>query len=534
MAKRFGAMLDMSRNGVMKPEQVKTFAHTLKTFGYNMLQLYMEDTYEIPGEPYFGYMRGRYTQEELKDIVSHCESMGVEVIPCIQTLAHLKTIFHWNVYAEIRDIDDILLAEEERTYILIENMFKALRPCFTSEYIHIGMDEAHMLGLGKYLDKHGVKNRFGILRAHLQKVLALAKKYGFKPIMWSDMFFRLGNKGEYSSLAPVVTEKMKKAVPEGVGLVYWNYYYHEKKIYDEMLSAHKKLGSEIWYAGGAWTWMGFAPGNKKTLETAVHGMRSAAEHGIENVFITLWGDNGKECSYYAVLPALFAAKRFYDGCTDMEAIKTEFEAVTGESFDGLCALDLPNYIGGNDQCTQNACKVMFYSDPFKGFLDSTIPADVSGAYKEIAKKLRLYGQRSRYSYIFECEASLCDFLSIKYQLGERTRKAYQAADREELRRLTKEYACASERLDIFYKSLYNLWKLENKPQGFDVLELRIGGLMLRLRSCGRQLIGYLNGEEKILPELEEKLLDFYGNGEDFRREIPCLIDWIFNASVNII
>mgnify|MGYP002799355454 FL=1 len=77
MAKRFGAMLDMSRNGVMKPEQVKTFAHTLKTFGYNMLQLYMEDTYEIPGEPYFGYMRGRYTQEELKDIVSHCESMGV-------------------------------------------------------------------------------------------------------------------------------------------------------------------------------------------------------------------------------------------------------------------------------------------------------------------------------------------------------------------------------------------------------------------------------------------------------------------------
>ena len=43
-----------------------------------------------------------------------------------------------------------------------------------------------------------------------------------------------------------------------------------------------------------------------------------------------------------------------------------------------------------------------------------------------------------------------------------------------------------------------------------------------------------NKQEKSLPELEEKLLDFYGNGEDFRREIPCLIDWIFNASVNTI
>ncbi len=261
-------------------------------------------------------------------------------------------------------------------------------------------------------------------------------------------------------------------------------------------------------------------------------MRAAAEHGIENVFVTMWGDNGKECSYYAVLPALFAAKRFYDGCTDMDAIKAEFEAIAQENFDGLCALDLPNYIGGNDQCTQNACKVMFYSDPFNGFLDSTVPSGLSGDYEEISEKLRIYGRNSRYAYIFECEASLCDFLAIKYRLGEFTRKAYQASDKAELQRLTEEYARASDKLEVFYKALYKLWTLENKPQGFDVLELRIGGLMLRLQSCRRRLIGYLKGEEKIQPELEEKLLDFYGNGEHFRREIPCLIDWIFTVSVN--
>ena len=41
----FGAMLDMSRNAVMKPEKVKEFAKILKSFGYNMLQLYTEDTF---------------------------------------------------------------------------------------------------------------------------------------------------------------------------------------------------------------------------------------------------------------------------------------------------------------------------------------------------------------------------------------------------------------------------------------------------------------------------------------------------------
>ena len=36
--KRFGVMLDCSRNAVMKPEQVKKLAEVLKSFGYTMLK----------------------------------------------------------------------------------------------------------------------------------------------------------------------------------------------------------------------------------------------------------------------------------------------------------------------------------------------------------------------------------------------------------------------------------------------------------------------------------------------------------------
>ena len=93
MSDYFGAMLDMSRNAVMKPEEVKKYARLLKSLGYNMIQLYTEDTYEVSDEPYFGYLRGRYSKEELKDIVSYCNGIGVEVIPCVQTLAHLNAIY---------------------------------------------------------------------------------------------------------------------------------------------------------------------------------------------------------------------------------------------------------------------------------------------------------------------------------------------------------------------------------------------------------------------------------------------------------
>ena len=235
MAKRFGVVLDMSRNAVMKPSEVKKFALTLKKLGYNMIQLYTEDTYEIPEEPYFGYLRGRYTQAELKDIVSYCSSIGIEVIPNIQTLAHLKQIFKWSEYTPINDTGDIMLVGEERTYTLIENMFRSLRESFTTDYIHIGMDEAHMLGLGAYKYKHGIRNRFDIIYEHLKRVVEIAKKYNFKPIMWSDMFFRLANKDKYYTSDPsIITDEVIAACPEGVELVYWDYYSTDKEHYDNM------------------------------------------------------------------------------------------------------------------------------------------------------------------------------------------------------------------------------------------------------------------------------------------------------------
>ena len=58
----------------------------------------------------------------------------IELIPCIQTLAHLNTMFKWSSeYECIRDCDDVLLADEERTYTLIDNMFKTISKCFKSK-----------------------------------------------------------------------------------------------------------------------------------------------------------------------------------------------------------------------------------------------------------------------------------------------------------------------------------------------------------------------------------------------------------------
>ena len=64
--RRFGVMIDCSRNAVMNRDAFFRMADLLSALGYNAIRLYTEDTYEVEGEPYFGYLRGRYSGAELR------------------------------------------------------------------------------------------------------------------------------------------------------------------------------------------------------------------------------------------------------------------------------------------------------------------------------------------------------------------------------------------------------------------------------------------------------------------------------------
>ena len=523
--KYFGVMLDVSRNGVMKPDTVKKFVDYISSFGYNMLQLYTEDTYEVDNEPYFGYLRGGYTKEEIRDIDAYCKEKGVELIPCIQTLAHLSTIFKYFVYRPINDTADILLIDEPRTYELIENMFSTLADSFSSRKVHIGMDEAHAVGLGKYLDKHGYCNRHELLKRHLAKVVEIAKKYGFEPMMWSDMFFRMSNHGEYYGRHVRLPQEVVQGVPD-VDLVYWDYYHTNKADYRAMVKAHKDFGKDIWFAGGAWSWIGFTPANRYTLQTMKPAMDVCREEGVQNIFLTLWGDNGRECSPFALLPSLYYLKRYYDGVTDRKQIAREFEELTGEPFERMMNTDAPNYVGGNKDGFRNPSKYMLYNDLFFGWFDTQVKEGVDKQYRKLARRFALYAKQSEnFGHIYDVLSKLCRVLSYKYDLGVRAREAYQAGNKEALQAAAADLKKTEKALNDFYKAFRALWYHDNKPQGFEVQDMRLGGLMQRLKNCRERVEEYLSGEISELPELEVVLLDFWGKGLEYDKATPCSNDW---------
>lgn len=515
--KRFGVMLDMSRNAVMRVDEVKRMISLIKKMGYNTLGLYLEDTYEIDGEPFFGYLRGRYTVAEIKEIDAFAIKNGIEVIPHIQTLAHLNHLARHRAYADIFDMDNVLLIDEPKTYELIDKMFKTLAESFSSRVVNIGMDEAFGVGRGKYLDKHGYCDRYEMLTRHLKKVADIAAKYGFKPHMWSDMFFRISC-GDY--LPCDIPQSVKDLVPENVGLSFWDYYRKDKKFYDDMFKAHKSFGREVWFAGGAWSWFGFAPLAGQSFRTMKHAISSAMDNDVENVMITMWGDGGRECSFFSLLHILYTIRQYGYGNFDEQEIKRGFNETFGLDYDGFMTLDLPNHLSENFMMADpiTPARVILYSDLFLGSFDKNIDTIPPIPFEDFAKRINAAGKNAgEFSYVFDTLYKLCKVLSAKCRLGIELRAAYNAEDKARLKILSSEIEKTIGLVEEFHAAFRYQWHKDNKPQGFEVHDARLGGLILRMKTCKARLDAYLNGEieqieelkEEILPQLDGKTLRSY-------------------------
>ena len=504
MKKHFGVMIDCSRNGVMKPARVKYYIDLLVKMGYNTLMLYTEDTYEVENQPLFGYMRGRYSVDEMKDMVEYAEQKGVEMIPCIQTLAHLRRIFHWPVYNEIRDINDILMVDDEKTYALIEDMIKTLRKCYKTDLIHIGMDEAFSVGLGKHLRKFGFEDRFKLLTRHMDRVVEIAKKYGFKPMVWGDMFFHLACGAYSTDDTDVIAQEVVDMVPKDLELVYWDYFATNKERYDNMIKAYSKFNNKMWFAGSGVAYAGLTPHIECSLMFEKPAMESCRENGVDNVLITIWGDDGQETSQFTVLPVLHYAAEIYRGNDDLDSIKSKFKELFDIEFDDMLLLDLPSTILVENN-EGNVDKIMLFADPFLGFYDTLVRADKSEEvqYKEFAEKLEPHTKHPEFGYLFEIAKTLCELLVYKYTLGVRTREAYKKGDVKEV---IERYKKCEELLANFYQAMKKRWNIEEKPFGFEVIDVRLGGLKQRLIHCREVLEQFANGEIETIEELEVEII----------------------------
>ena len=506
VVKDLGVMVDCSRNAVPKVMTLKKLIRYLSFMGYTFLGLYMEDTLKIDGEPYIGYQRGAYTVKDIQELDIYAQQYGIELRPYVQTLAHLNQIVRYEEYQKMIDVDDILLVGSSRTHTYLENLFRTLDKAFHSRKVNIGMDEAFMLGLGKYLTEHGYQNRLEIMNQHLQTVREIASKYNFELQMWSDMFFRLAANGSYYNLSQEQIQKIN--VPEGMNLAYWDYYSTDVHHYSDNLKLHKNLSQNISFVGGAWKWTGFIPHNRYSIHACKAAIQACVEHRINEIAFACWGDDGAESSHFAVLPTLFVnANEVYGNHMSNKC----FEVLTGIPIETFLAIDEVNPCIKDGLSHNNASKYFLYNDLLQGIFDSVAKAEMIDEIQSVLPKIsNVSNTTSDLYYYFDTVKALIEVLEIKLNLGNEIYHAYKQNDLQAFDKIVNQILPELiKRIETFYDAFKQQWHLENRNQGFEVQTIRLGGLKQRVIDVREQLLAYQKGEVTKIDELEEEHLDFH-------------------------
>jgi len=512
-----GPMFDVSQgNAVINIKASKFILRKMAIMGLNMLMFYCEDSFDVPNQPYFGYMRSRYSEADIRELDDYAYMFGIEMIPCIQTLAHLPTVLRWPEFNDIKDYSESLLVGEEKTYDFIRDLLVAASRPFRTKRIHVGLDEALQLGRHKYLDRHGLVDRTKIMLDHLNRVMEIIRELGLQPMMWSDMFFRpLTAHGGYYDENIKFDQSTIDSMPKDMQLVYWDYYHDDSEdFYNKYIDVHRYFGEPI-FAGCVWTYIGYAANYTKTIRTTNPALMACKKKGVKEVFATVWGDEGTECSVYATLLGLqLFAEHNYTFEVSEEQLRRRFEFCCDANYDDFMNLrffdETPGVKKDNLQ-PKNPSKPLMWQDILTGLVDKNIEGlPMNEHFERLAEMLKPACERNgECNGMFLYEYHAARVLAIKSEMGLKLTAAYKAGDKSELRKFADEYLPElSNRVKALRRTHMEHWYDIYKSLGWDIIDMRYGSLLIRIQSAIEVINMYLEGKMDTIQDLDEPRLNY--------------------------
>ncbi len=495
-----GIMLDLSRGRVMTVSGVKRYLEYMALYGMNMVMLYTEDVYEVENYPYMGYQRGRYTLEELQQIDEYAAELGIEVIPCIQTLGHLEKFLRYGVYKHMAENANVLLPGSEQTYEFIEACIATVRKAFRSNRIHIGCDEARGLGFGKTYALNGYRSPMEIFNEHLTRVVEICRKYDYHPMMWSDMYFSFAapNKSEDYGLEIQVPQDAVDAMPD-VDLVFWDYYHDNNEFYAVNLDKHKAFDRHIVFAGGIWTWNGFVPYFRWTYETVRPAMEECLRRGIDTVLGCSWVSGGAETSHFMATACIAMYSEY---CwRGLECTKEDIYSVA--EFVSKMPYELTEAISDlncKEEGDYNIGLLTLWSDPLINLLCYDFDMEkAERLYKAALGVFDRYPDAPDIAYYKAVFRSALDKVKIHLTLHSH----YKAGDKQWLADFAANTIPQIQRdFEELYHLHHSLWKQDYKAQGYELLSIRFAGAIERIHYTGEVIRDYLDGKIDCIEELE--------------------------------
>ncbi|MEN6304328.1 MAG: family 20 glycosylhydrolase [Armatimonadia bacterium] len=504
-----GILLDCGHNATVTSEHFRKWLRRLALFGYDTAMVYTEAGYLLPDEPAFGYQRGAYTFEEMQELDRYAGTLGIEMIGSIQALGHLEQALKWPPYTSLRDTEHTLLVGDPAAAELVDKMVAFWAKACRSRRLHVGMDETYDLGRGRFHDQHGYRKGLEIYTEHLQLVAETCQRHGVRPMVWSDVLFRLAGSGGHYSQDSHIPDEVREKLPRNVDLAYWDYYSGDPGHYRDRIAAHRALGYEPVMASGIWSWPTPWHHWQRTEEFGGACVEACREAGLKEMIFALWSDDGGYWDVDSNLAgvALMAERCHGDGTVDDSALSRRFAAVCGSD---LAAHRTASRL--NDRL--QVCSLL-WDDPLQALYLRHIAQDgtdvlreAAAHYSEVAEALEPYETDTAAGDLGHA-AMVAYVLADKTSLAARLFDAYAANDRIAL-------AAAKERITYVVDSIENLaasfrrrWLACCQPFGLEVIQIRLAGQAARYRELEQRLGEYLAGEIDTIAEFEHSARGAY-------------------------
>jgi hypothetical protein len=508
-------MLDLSFSSPLTVESIKEYIDYMALFGFTEIQLYMEDMYELEGRPYFGYMRGRYTYSELREIDDYAYDLGIEAVPCMQTLGHMSNYLRWRESTDVKDTAGVLLVDNDATYEFIEKMLLTASAPFRSNKIHVGCDETYGLGRGKYLDSHEKHDTVDLYLTHVERVAELCKKHGLEPMMWSDMLCSSfsGGRGNFHPSIEIPAY-VGERLPENMKLVFWHYG-QIKACESDLVPKHRALGKDPIVAGASHTWQSILPDYYFSLMANASTINECKRLGTREIMMTVW--NYRHTVYQVSLLDLcqYGELSYRD---ETDALRARFEFITGASYDAFMRMsDFAFMYKNEDEANKyvygrgETGHVYFMTDLFLNVKENDWLADTRVEFYASAAEYfkSISAEDGKWQYLYRLAYHLFNMMRIKSLIAENISPAYKANDRAALLTVADEYLpeylSALELLSDEHGLMRDTYL---RPFGTERLDAAYGKMKERARTVRRRIKAYLDGSIETIEELEEKKLAY--------------------------
>ena len=277
-----GIHLDM-RTQVMTTEALHALVQEAAADGITTLLMEWEATF--PFERH-ATLRNRYayTQEEVRDLIAYCTTLGIEVIPLQNCFGHCEYILRHPRYAALREdkkeTSQVCPLALDRTVPVFREIFAEIAAAHPSPYIHIGGDETRLLGhckkCAKKVREEGISTLFV---DYVTTMCGLVEELGKTPIIWADMLLQ----------HPEAVEKL----PKNLIVLDWNYGWEPTRFGD--IDLVRKAGITVWGASA----LRSSPDNlfltswKKHFENLTTFIPFARTHGYRGMINTSWSTSGQ-------------------------------------------------------------------------------------------------------------------------------------------------------------------------------------------------------------------------------------------------